>query len=48
MAKALNRQRKTLVCTECNEENYRVEKNIKNTIARIIKNSILFLLFIHY
>ena len=35
MAKALNRQRKTLVCTECNEENYRVEKNIKNTTDRL-------------
>ncbi len=35
MAKNLNRQRKTLVCTECNEENYRVEKNIKNTTDRL-------------
>ena len=30
MAKLGNRQRKTLVCTECNEENYRTEKNKKN------------------
>ena len=29
MAKLGNRQRKTLVCTECNEENYRTEKNVK-------------------
>ena len=35
MAKALNRQRKTLVCTEFNEENYRVEKNVKNTTDRL-------------
>ena len=35
MAKLGNRQRKTLVCTECNEENYRKEKNIKNTTDRL-------------
>ena len=27
MAKVGNRQRKTLVCTVCNEENYRTETN---------------------
>ena len=32
MAKLGNRQRKTLVCTE---ENYRTEKNIKNTTDRL-------------
>ena len=31
MAKVGNRQYKTLVCTVCNEENYRVQKNVKNT-----------------
>ena len=31
MAKVGNRQRKTLVCSECKEENYRVERNVKNT-----------------
>lgn len=35
MAKNLSRQTKTLVCTECNQENYRVEKNIKNTTDRL-------------
>ena len=30
MAKAGNRERITLVCTECNEENYRTIKNKKN------------------
>ena len=38
MAKALNRQRRTLVCTECNRENYRVEKNVKNSADRIELN----------
>ena len=38
MAKLGNRQRKTLVCTECNEENYRTEKNIKNTTVRLELN----------
>lgn len=31
MAKAGNRQFKTLFCTECKEENYRVERNVKKT-----------------
>ena len=31
MAKVGNRQNKTLVCTECSEENYRVERNVKKT-----------------
>ena len=31
MAKVGNRQHKTLVCSECKEENYRVERNVKNT-----------------
>ena len=31
MAKAGNRERITLVCTECNTEGYRVSKNVKNT-----------------
>ena len=31
MAKVGNRQYKTLICSECKEENYRVEKNVKNT-----------------
>jgi large subunit ribosomal protein L33 len=35
MAKQGNRQRITLVCTECNEENYRTEKNKKNTSDRL-------------
>jgi len=35
MAKVGNRQRKTLVCTVCNEENYRTEKNVKNTTDRL-------------
>ncbi len=35
MAKVGNRQRKTLVCTECGEKNYRTEKNVKNTTDRI-------------
>lgn len=35
MAKVGNRQNKTLVCTECNEENYRVSKNVKNTTDRL-------------
>ncbi len=38
MAKVGNRQYKTLVCTECNEENYRVEKNVKNTTERLELN----------
>lgn len=35
MAKAGNRERITLVCTECNEENYRTIKNKKNTPDRM-------------
>ncbi len=31
MAKVGNRQRKTLVCSECGEENYRKERNVKNS-----------------
>ena len=35
MAKLGNRQKKTLVCTECGEENYRVSKNVKNKTDRL-------------
>ena len=35
MAKLGNRQKKTLVCTVFKEENYRVEKNVKNTTERL-------------
>ena len=35
MAKAGNRQFKTLFCTECKEENYRTEKNKRNTTERL-------------
>ncbi len=35
MAKVGNRQNKTLVCSECKEENYREEKNVKNTTGRL-------------
>ena len=35
MAKLGNRQRKTLKCTVCNSQNYRTEKNIKNTTERL-------------
>ena len=38
MAKVGNRQYKTLVCTVCNEENYRVQKNVKNTTERLELN----------
>lgn len=38
MAKVGNRQNKTLVCTECSEENYRVERNVKNTTERLDLN----------
>ena len=31
MAKVGNRQLKTLVCSECKEENYREERNVKNS-----------------
>lgn len=35
MAKVGNRQMKTLVCTECKSENYRVSRNVKNTTERL-------------
>lgn len=35
MAKVGNRQQKTLTCTVCKEQNYRTEKNIKNTTERL-------------
>ncbi len=35
MAKVGNRQYKTLICSVCNKENYRVEKNVKNTTDRL-------------
>lgn len=35
MAKLGNRQRKTLTCTECKSQNYRTNKNIKNTTERL-------------
>ena len=35
MAKAENRQNKTWKCSECGEENYRNEKNIRNTTSRL-------------
>lgn len=38
MAKVGNRQRKTLVCSTCGEENYRTEKNVKNTTDRLSLN----------
>lgn len=38
MAKAGNRQYKTLVCSECKEENYREQKNVKNTTDRLEMN----------
>lgn len=39
MAKKVgNRQNKTLVCTVCNEENYRDERNVKNTTERLELN----------
>ena len=38
MAKAGNRQNKTLVCSECKEENYRDERNVKNTTERLELN----------
>ena len=34
MAKLGNRQKKTLVCSECGEENYRVSKNVKEKAIR--------------
>ena len=38
MAKVGNRQNKTLVCSECKEENYRDERNVKNTTERLELN----------
>ena len=38
MAKVGNRQMKTLVCSECKEENYRVQKNVRNTTERLEMN----------
>ena len=35
MAKVGNRQHKTLTCTVCKEQNYRTEKNVKNTPERM-------------
>ncbi len=35
MAKVGNRQHKTFVCTVCGEENYREEKNVRNTPDRL-------------
>ncbi len=36
--KGENRALVTLVCTECKEKNYRVEKNKKNTAERLELN----------
>lgn len=38
MAKVGNRQNKTLVCTVCKHENYRVSKNVHNTTDRLVRN----------
>ena len=38
MAKVGNRQMKTLVCSECKEENYREERNVRNTTERLELN----------
>jgi len=38
MAKVGNRERITLVCTECKEENYRTIKNKKNDPERMEMN----------
>ncbi len=38
MAKVGNRQNKTLVCSVCNNENYRTEKNVRNTTDRLTIN----------
>ena len=35
MAKLEHRQGKTLTCTVCKEQNYRTEKNKKNTTERL-------------
>ena len=38
MAKVGNRQYKTLVRSECKEENYREQRNVKNTTERLELN----------
>ena len=38
MAKVGNRQYKTLKCSECGEENYREQRNVKNTTERLELN----------
>ncbi len=38
MAKVGNRQGKTLTCTVCKEQNYRTQKNVKNTTERLELN----------
>ena len=38
MAKVGNRQYKTLVCSECKEENYREPRNVRNTTERLEMN----------
>ena len=38
MAKVGNRQMKTLICSECKEENYRVSKNVRNTTESLEMN----------
>ncbi len=35
VAKVGNRQNKTLECTVCGNENYRTNKNVKNTTERL-------------
>lgn len=35
MAKKGNRQLKTFFCSECKNENYRLEKNVKNTVDKL-------------
>ena len=35
MAKVGNRQGKTLTCTVCKMQNYRTQKNVKNTTERL-------------
>ena len=42
MAKAGNRERITLVCTECNEENYRTIKNKKNNFNCFISSYVCY------
>ncbi len=33
-----NRQRKTIICTKCKNENYRDERNVKNTTEPLQQN----------